>query len=350
MQSFFRYLKTHKAFILFLFAFSWILTLKNKLDFATIIGEFTFHYDTPFWTFLNAFVIFTSIDFIKRKMKIGYSISHAGYLNYSKYFVIGFAFYLVYINLFAIIISLTFDTFSQNFGSTYQIFSGLLHQSIDFFLFGGFSLAYLYHRENINYQQRINDYDASLSKSKIQQLKAQLNPHFLFNNLNILDQLIEEDKELASDFLSQFSELYRYALSSSDKELIPIEEELIFAKNYFEMMEKKYQGYYQLHIDNNCNKSSFLLPPFCLQVLIENAIAHNLGTKETPVIIQVSFEDGIKVTNNKVSSLKKKIGNGLALKNLSKQFRLLTDRTISITDTKQSFTVVLPLINMYRHD
>jgi len=270
--------------------------------------------------------------------------------NYLKFFGVGFVCYMIYINLFALLIALVFGTFSQNFASMYQFVSGLLNQTIDFFIFGGFTLGYLYFQENMDYQKRINAYDISLSKSKIQQLKAQLNPHFLFNNLNILDQLIDEDKEMASDFLSQFSELYRYALSSTDKELIAIHEELAFVQNYFEMMEKKYQGYYQLRIDESIRNSSSIVPPFCLQVLIENAIAHNLGTTENKVVIHISVDKGIKVSNNKVEQSRKKNGNGVALKNLSEQFQLLTGKPISIKDTEESFTVVLPFINMHRYD
>ncbi|RZT95961.1 hypothetical protein EV201_0590 [Ancylomarina subtilis] len=267
-----------------------------------------------------------------------------------KYFGIGFVCYMTYINLFGISIALIFDTFSQNFASNLQIFHSLIDQIIDFLIFGGFSLAYFYFIENRDYKQKMNEYDISIAKSKIQQLKAQLNPHFLFNNLNILDQLIEENQEKASDFLAQFSELYRYALNSSDKELISLKDELAFSQNYFEMMNRKYPDCYQLHIDDAIWNTDAIVPPFCLQVLIENAIVHNLGIEENPVNIHISNHNGIRVSNTKIATRKKNKGNGLALKNLSEQFLLLSNIPVAISEDNSYFAVTLPLIKLNKHD
>ncbi|TKG97421.1 histidine kinase [Puteibacter caeruleilacunae] len=350
MKTFTRYIAQHKQFILFLFVFSWIITLKNKIGQTSFWGEFTFHFDTPIWVFINAFIIFFSIDIIKRKSATKVLGSTPTIKSYLMYLVIGFICYLVYINVFGLTAALVFGTFTQNFGSATQVLYLVFNQTIDFLIFGGFSLAYLYYLQNKEYQQRISDYDISLSKSKIKQLKAQLNPHFLFNNLNILDQLIDEDQDKASDFLSDFSDLYRYALSSSDKELISLQDELAFAENYFSMMEHKYQGYYQLRIADAVKDANAIVPPFCLQVLIENAVAHNLGTADNPVIIDITTDEGIKITNNRIALSRSKKGNGIALKNLSKQFELLTSKQIVIKQDQYQFSVTLPLINMYRND
>lgn len=350
MKAILLYISKHKLFVLFLFLFSWVLTLKNSLEFAYLIGNYIFHFDTSFWVFLNALILFISIDFIKKKIASARHTKEGTFINYIRYFSVSLVFYMVYINLFGLFIAFVFDTFSQNYASTYQVVSLLFNQITDFLIYGGFSLAYLYFLENKAYQQRINNYDLSLSKSKIQQLKGQLNPHFLFNNLNILDQLIDEDKEKASNFLSQFSELYRYALNSSEKELISIQEELEFAQNYFEMMAKKYEGYYQLNIDASIRNIKAIVPPFCLQVLIENAITHNLGTQETPVLIDISVNKGIEVSNNKVEQSRKRNGNGVALKNLAQQFQLLSNQPLLISDEVHAFSLTLPLIKMHSND
>jgi len=317
---------------------------------AYLTGNFVFHYDAPNWVFLNAFVIFISIDFIRKKAVSTTQTPTISIKPYLKYFGIGFVYYMIYINLFGILIALIFDTFSQNFSSNIQIFHSFIDQIIDFLIFGGFSLAYFYFIENKDYKQQINEYDISIAKSKIQQLKAQLNPHFLFNNLNILDQLIEEDQEKASEFLAQFSELYRYALNSSDKELISLKEELAFAQNYFEMMEKKYPECYQLYIDDTIWNTDAIVTPFCLQLLIENAIVHNLGTEENTVSIHISNHNGITVSNNKIAISRKNKGNGLALKNLSEQFLLLSNIPVAINEHNSSFAVTLPLIKLNKHD
>ncbi|MEE9361380.1 MAG: histidine kinase [Cellulophaga sp.] len=350
MKKVIQYLKGDQTFILFLFVFSWIFTLKNKIGFASSWNDFVFHPDTSFWVFIEAFFIFIFIDFVKKRIDKNAIKATPSVGRYLKFFGISLICYLLITNIFSILISVSFNTFSRNFNSPYQITYKIFNQIIDFTIFGSFSLAYLYSKENRNYKKRLNAYEISNSKSKIQQLKAQLNPHFLFNNLNILDQLIEENQEKASAFLSQFSELYRYALRSSSKELISIQEELTFTQNYFELMEKKYQGYYQLVITDTIRTSNTIVPPFCLQVLVENAIVHNLGTTQNPVFIHITIENGIKVVNNKIEKSRKKRSNGVALKNLSEQFQLLANTPVAIQDTENNFTVILPLIKTNNND
>jgi hypothetical protein len=193
----------------------------------------------------------------------------------------------------------------------------------------------------------MNDYEKVLASSKIQQLKAQLNPHFLFNNLNTLDQLIEEDRDKASHFLHHFSELYRYSLITSEKKLVPLKEEIQFTKSYFKLMEEKYLGCYFLEINQNNKTAETLIPPFCLQVLIENAIEHNLGVLKNPVHITISINQNIQVTNNKIKKQHVKKTSGRALKNLSTQFTLLGSNDIKIEENDLHFKVILPFINKH---
>ncbi|MCL3781359.1 histidine kinase [Prolixibacteraceae bacterium JC049] len=344
MQKLASYLKKHLLFILFLFGFSWIIALDNKFGIAYITGFFQFHFDAPFWIFINALIIFVVFDLIQRKGNSKAPDRASRFKYYLIYFGIAMLAYLIFTNLFGLIVALTFGTLKQNFASTFQVIANLFSNIFDFFIFGGFSLAYFYSIENRLYRQRISNYEISLAQGKVQQLKSQLNPHFLFNNLNVLDQLIDEDKYQASDFLAQFAELYRYALNSSDKELIDLDAELNFATNYFHLMEVKYQECYNLIIDQSIRKTGRLVPPFCLQVLVENAIKHNLGTKEKPVNIRLYLDNAIRISNNKVAKTRNSKGNGVALNNLNKQFKLLTRNEICINDDDEHFAVALPLL------
>ncbi|MDY8137469.1 sensor histidine kinase [Aquimarina sp. 2201CG5-10] len=350
MTKIIRFVKGNTTFILFIFIFSWVFTLKNKIGFANSWDDFVFHPDTSVWVFIEALFIFVYINFIKKRIDKTTPDTIPSLSKYLFFFGISFVSYLLLKNIFGVLISVVFDTFSRNFSSSYQITYRIFNQIIDFIIFGGFSLAYLYSKESTSYKKRLISYELNNSKSKIQQLKAQLNPHFLFNNLNILDQLIEENQEKASAFLGQFSELYRYVLGNANKELITIQEEIVFAQNYFDLMEKKYQGYYQLVIDDAIKATNTIVPPFCLQVLVENAIVHNLGTLKKPVIINISVKNGIKVTNNKITPTSKKKGNGIALKNLSEQFQLLTNSSVIINETKDVFSVTLPFIKTTSND
>jgi len=350
MKKVIQFLKGDQTFILFLFVFSWVFTLKNKIGFASSWDNFVFHPDTSVWVFIEALFIFIFIDFVKKRIDNSTQNAMPSFGRYVIFFGISLIGYLLLTNILGVFISVVFDTFSRNFNSSYQITYKLFNQIIDFTIFGSFSLAYLYAKENKNYKETVNAYKISNSKSKIQQLKAQLNPHFLFNNLNILDQLIEEDQEKASEFLGQFSELYRYVIQNADRELIAIQEEIAFSQNYFELMEKKYQGYYQLVIEETFKNSNNIVPPFCLQVLVENAIVHNLGTLEKPVIIIITAKNGINITNNIVTHNSKKKGNGIALKNLAEQFQLLTNSSIKIDQTKDVFSVTLPFVKTTKND
>lgn len=126
-----------------------------------------------------------------------------------------------------------------------------------------------------------------------------------------------------------------------------LDEEIEFAKNYFELIQHKYQDYYHLKIDsnNNYNTSAIYVPPFCLQLLVENAIQHNLGSKETPVIISISTKNMITVINTNIPKKYNKSTGGRALKNLSTQFSLLCGTGINVEHTNTHFKVVLPFIN-----
>src|SRR5690606_31605746 len=174
------------------------------------------------------------------------------------------------------------------------------------------------------HQQQLANYQKILSESKVWQLKTQLNPHFLFNNLNVLDQLIEEDRHKASNFLNEFAEIYRYVLQASDKKLISLNEELAFTQQYFGLIQHKYGSAYQLNIETK-NYAGFIVP-LSLQLLIENAIQHNLGTEKEPVTINVKLNNSLIVSNNVIPKRRVKISVAIALNNLKEQYALLSNK------------------------
>ncbi|WP_248400028.1 sensor histidine kinase [Bizionia sp. M204] len=279
--------------------------------------------DAPIAQFLAVFVIMIlikiTISYIQRKHDLKIHTAK----TYLIYFSVSFILYLIISNVFSLVIAALFNTT----------------------LFGSIYLAYLFYNENNMFKTEITKYNQALSSSAIQQLKAQLNPQFLFNNLNTLDELIEEDPAKASAFLHHFSELYRYSLITSEKKLVPLQDEIQFAKNYFELMAHKYLGYYNLEIENEHQIPHVFVPPFCLQVLVENAIEHNLGRDKTPVFITISISDKITVSNNSIPKKHQKKTGGRALKNLATQFNLLSDKNISIDSSDTHFKVTLPFIN-----
>jgi len=343
MKKLLNFLKIDKFFILFIFLLSYVLVVNNRIS-AGRNFDMVFLPDGPIAQFLAAFVILILIklvvNFLGKKQAQGVS----NLKTYLKYFGIAFVLYICVSNIFGFFIATLFNTVSRNF-NPHTLLSVNMGRCVEFILFGSLYLAFLYSKENNNYRIAMNEYDKALASSKIQQLKTQLNPHFLFNNLNTLDELIQEDKDEASSFLHHFSDLYRYSLVTSEKNLVTLQEELQFAKSYFKLMEEKYLGCYTLKIDHENKSKTALVPPFCLQVLIENVIEHNLGLKSKPVHINISIAENIQVQNNKIEKqFKKKIG-GRALKNLSTQFTLLGSEDIKIEENDTHFKVTLPFIN-----
>lgn len=343
MKKLLNYLQINTYFILFVFLMNYAIVVRGRLTAGRNL-DMLFLPDGPIAQFLAAFIIFIFIKVTLNYMRKKDVQKVNSLKDYLKYFGITFIGYICASNIIGFIIATVFDTVSRNFN--YQtLISNNISGGIQFILFGSLYLAYLYSKENAAYRVEMNDYEKALASSKIQQLKAQLNPHFLFNNLNTLDQLIEEDKDKASHFLHHFSELYRYSLITSEKKLVSLKEEIQFTKSYFKLMEEKYLGYYFLEINPENIESEALVPPFCLQVLVENAIEHNLGLIENPVHIHISISENIQVTNNKMTKQHKKATGGRALKNLSTQFALLGSTDIAIEDNDTHFKVTLPFIN-----
>lgn len=342
MKRLFTFLRIDRYFTLFLFLMSYLLVINSRIrvdhDIISILQP-----DAPIAQFLGVFIIIIliklTIDYFQKKNA---ATSHSAKI-YLTCFALSFILYLIASNAISLAIAIGFDTVSRNFNQQTLVLTNL-GRAVDFALFGSLYLAYLFLKDNRDYKNQIHEYDKALSSSVIQQLKAQLNPHFLFNNLNTLDELIEEDPTLASAFLHHFSELYRYALDTSEKKLVPLHEEIDFVNSYFKLMEHKYRGYYFLNIAYEEQSPQVFVPPFCLQLLVENAIEHNLGRSSAPVNISISITDKIIVSNTKIPKKTTKKTGGRALKNLSTQFNLLGGEAIKIEDSETQFIVTLPFI------
>ena len=176
---------------------------------------------------------------------------------------------------------------------------------------------------------------------KFESLKAQLDPHFLFNNLNVLASLIGENPEKAEEFTLKLSDIYQYVLAQKDKNLVPLKDETTFAENYLDLLKMRFEDglHYTLpkQIDPDVQ-----IPPLSLQLLLENAIKHNKISAENPLKITISIESGQVIVKNNLNlkepnSKSYKIG----LKNLEERYKLLNS-PIEIIQNQDSFIVNLP--------
>jgi len=172
-------------------------------------------------------------------------------------------------------------------------------------------------------------------------LKSQLNPHFLFNNLNTLSSLIKTDSKNADLFLQEMSDMYRYILKINDFEVVPLQEEINFAKNYNFLLKKRFGDNYQCTL--NVTDFEYSLPPISLHLLVDNIVKHNRIDDQHPMRFSITQENDLLIVSNEIN-LKQNVdstGKGLIL--LEEQYKFLTNKKVEISTVDNLFTVKLPL-------
>jgi len=180
---------------------------------------------------------------------------------------------------------------------------------------------------------------------EFQVLKNQVNPHFLFNSFSTLMSLIEEEPEQALKYTEYLSDFFRTLLQYKDRELISFKDEITLVENYFFLLKKRYGENLMLEIEISKEIQNGFIPPMTLQILIENAVKHNIISKEKPLKIKVFEEEKtIVVENNLQMKLNKEKSTGIGLENVRKRYRLITEKEIMIKKTEQVFRVELPVI------
>ncbi|WP_111668841.1 sensor histidine kinase [Algoriphagus litoralis] len=183
--------------------------------------------------------------------------------------------------------------------------------------------------------------------SQYQSLKDQLNPHFLFNSLNVLSNLVYEDPDKSAAFIQKLSKIYRYVLDVQQEELVSLSQELEFAKNYLELQKIRFEEnlIFSIKIEN---ENGFLLPPLSLQLLLENAIKHNEASQDHPLFIHILQKDQeLWISNSfQPKSTVKDDSPGIGLSNIRMRYMLLSDRQIEVAQNENEFLVKLPLLRL----
>ncbi|MDP4291774.1 MAG: histidine kinase [Bacteroidota bacterium] len=176
-------------------------------------------------------------------------------------------------------------------------------------------------------------------------LKNQVNPHFLFNSLNVLTSLVETDPPLAVKFIKQLSEVYRYVLEHKDKELIELSTELQFVNAFVYLQKIRFD--HSLVVDITLDDVAGRIIPLSLQMLVENAIKHNIISEDKPLNISITAEEGYLVVNNNLQ--KKKViheTGSIGLDNIRNRYAYFTGLPVVVEETNDRFTVKLPLIEI----
>lgn len=176
-------------------------------------------------------------------------------------------------------------------------------------------------------------------------LKQQLSPHFLFNSLSTLRGLIKEDADAAEDFVTGISSVYRYLLRHGEQVAVPLHEELAFLHSYCYLLQMRFGASLHLQLDLPAGIQERLLPPLALQLLVENAVKHNVLTRRQPLRLTIEFQPPatLRVCNSLRPRLTPEPSSGLGISNLANRVRMLHHRELLVEQTADEFCVYLPL-------
>lgn len=200
--------------------------------------------------------------------------------------------------------------------------------------------------ERAQAKQMADNLQAELSQIKFEVLKSQINPHFMFNSLNVLSGLINKDVQKAQQFIDEFSHIYRYVLETIEQPVATVNKELDFTRSYLFLQQIRYGKDLSYSINIPANLLDLLLPPLSLQVVLENATKHNIVNDKKPLQIEI-YSDGqmLLIKNNIQPKISKGISTGLGLKNLVKRYSLISDKEPEFLVETNHYLAKLPLIN-----
>ncbi|WP_405352162.1 histidine kinase [Nonlabens sp. Asnod3-H03] len=246
---------------------------------------------------------------------------------------------------------LNFFTYVVIYGGSWDSF--VSNQSIDWYLFGLFItlvMTLIYHAiyfYRLSQTQKVNEQKviARSATAQFDALKNQLDPHFLFNSLNVLVSLIEENPKAATKFTTSLSKVYRYVLEQRNKELVTVDEELSFARAYVGLLKTRFEDSIEIDIPQKSSNPEMKVVPLSLQLLLENAVKHNVVSDSKPLKLRIYEDNNQLIIENNLQ--KKQVANtssGVGLQNIASRYQLLTKRKMSIAQDDQFFRVQIPIL------
>jgi sensor histidine kinase YesM len=182
-------------------------------------------------------------------------------------------------------------------------------------------------------------------QTQLESLKAQVNPHFLFNSLNSLSSLISEDPNKAEKFLDEMCKVYRYLLRNNEDDLAPLWVEMQFIQSYYHLLKTRYGDSLSLEVEIPDELVWYRIPSLTLQMLVENAVKHNIMQKDQPLNISITTAEGPRlIVSNNLQRKKRISSNKVGLNNIVNKYKLLKQEDILVQEDEKIFAIVLPLI------
>jgi two-component system LytT family sensor kinase len=182
-------------------------------------------------------------------------------------------------------------------------------------------------------------------EARYEALRAQINPHFLFNSLNSLTTFVDDNK-LAVDYIQDLSDLLRYMLKSGEKELVLLRDEIAIMNTYISLQQKRFPETLEIRVDVPESYYHYAVPPLVLQMLVENCLKHNIISRKNPLLVEIVAEKNIITVVNNLQIKPGVDSTGQGLKNIAGRYRFFTARKIEIIKTHDSFKVVIPLLEV----
>ena len=296
----------------------------------TMLYSFALHLaNTYLFLFLDK--IFSNERFSKKRIIIGFV---------SSFFLSLFVIFLLRLFINILIEKQSFLVFIANESASDYILASVFTFVV--LLIVHFVYLYKGYQENKVKEQKII---AGTASAKFESLKNQIDPHFLFNSLNVLSSLIEENPENAQRFTTSLSKIYRYVLEQKDKELVSVEEELAFAKTYMNLLKMRFENSLHYELPTTILNPEAKVVPLSLQLLLENTVKHNVVSEQRPLHIRIFMEgDYLAIQNDYQKKEVLQDRQGVGLQNIINRYGIITNRKVLIEQNEQTFTVKIPVL------
>ncbi len=324
--------------------FSYLFVLYIKLGLTRSIYNFPWSFDAPLWGFLNCLTGAAITIFIKWKFDLLTEKSK----SLLKDFIILTS--LIPVNSLLIaafyipVLGMVYagGNASEEYEFVMSFLSGFITQTFVAMTCIGYFYLTLVNKT----KEKLLAAQQAKTAMELKTLQQNIEPHFLFNNLNVLSSLIESNPARANEFLEKLSELYRYILQTQTLETVALKDEIEFARNYVFLLSERFGNAYHFDWQIDAQKiNGQRIMPVSLQSLIENAVKHNAGNREKPLPISIILEkDFLTVINEKREKSQTKPTNQTGLENLTTRYAFLTEKPVEISQTAGKFQVKLPLL------
>lgn len=333
-------------FYLFVFGLALLLAVYTRLTMAERAEDFYLFPDAPFWLFLEALLVVHLLDRLHaRATRRGQASGRAGY-----YFGLLWRGALLFVGLLQLLQgALVLAHVGQgDYGSWYEATRGLAAMLLLYLLVGSVYLPFLYQQHASQVRLALERAETAVTQAQLRALQQHVDPHFLFNNLNILSALIEPTNGAALDYVSHLASLYRYLVRATQREAVPVAEELGFARDYQFLLQRRFGAAYVFEEDVQlapAQQAARLLPPGVLQELLTNAVKHNLASRQQPLAIRLTLTPAaLRLEHPRRPRPTPAGGTGSGLAGLRARLALLTDLPLVVEDTGAYFAVTVPLL------